>query len=167
MPQSVVIRPFTAPDAPLLVSLITELATYERMTHKLTLTPDKLVRWLLGDQAAAEGWIAEIDGTPAGYTVCFLKFSTFKAEPKLYLEDIFVKSDMRGRGVGEMLMRHVAKIAVARGCTSMEWSVLNWNEPAIGFYRRLGATAEEPEWTQYGVSGATLAQLAGIGATGT
>jgi GNAT superfamily N-acetyltransferase len=161
MPHSVVIRGFSESDAPVLVSLITELATYERMTHKLTATPEKLVRWMLGPRPVAEGLIAELDGKPAGYAVFFLKFSTFKAEPKLYLEDIFVKPELRGLGVGESLMRHVANIALQRGCTVMEWSVLNWNEPAIGFYRRLGATPGEPEWTQYGVSGATLAQLAG------
>jgi len=166
MSSSIIIRPFTAPDAPLLVSLITELATYERMTQKLTVTPDKLVRWLLGDRPVAEGWIAEVDGKPSGYAVYFLKFSTFKAEPKLYLEDIFVKPEQRGHGIGEALMRHVAKIAVERGCTVMEWSVLNWNEPAIGFYRRLGAVPDEPEWTQYSVAGATLAQLAGVPGNG-
>ena len=161
MSAPVVIRAFTESDAPMMVSLITELATYERMTKKLTVTPDRLVRWMLGERPVADGWIAEVDGKPVGYAVYFMKFSTFKAEPKLYLEDIFVKPEARGLGIGEALMRHVARIAVERGCTAMEWSVLNWNEPAIGFYRRLGATPDEPEWTQYGVSGATLAQLAG------
>lgn len=147
-------------DAPVLLDMFKGLAEYERLTHKLTATVADLNRWLLSDHPVAHTLIAEVDGQSVGYAIYFPTFSTFRGRPKMYLEDIFVRPSHRGKGIGEALMRRVAAAAVQRGCYRLEWSVLDWNEPAIGFYRSLGAEADAKEWTIYAVADDALAQLA-------
>ncbi len=158
--HAVMIRDAVADDAALLVTLIKELAEYERLTHKLKLTAESLKRWLWGPDAAARAVIAEADGAPAGYAVFFRTFSTFRGQPGMYLEDIFVRPALRGRGIGEALMRHVANVAKVEECSGLQWVVLNWNQPAIEFYQRLGAKPDAPEWTTYSLDSEGLNRLA-------
>ena len=145
------IRTAIADDAPLVLAFIRELAAYERLSDEVIATEDDLRRTLFGEPAHAGCRIAEIDGRPAGFALFFFSYSTFLGRPGLYLEDLFVRPEFRGRGVGRTVLSDLARIAVERGCGRMEWSVLDWNEPAIGFYRRLGATAMD-EWTTYRLS---------------
>lgn len=164
MPLS--IDPATAGDVPLLVQFIRELAAYERLETQVVATDGDLRRWLFGERPVAEAVIAREDGAPVGFALYFPVFSTFLGRPGLYLEDLFVREAARGRGVGRALLGHVAKVAVDRGWGRVDWSVLEWNEPAIAFYRRLGA---EPmtEWRVWRLSGEPLARLgAGGGRTG-
>lgn len=156
----VAIRPARPDDAVVLMDMIKGLAEYERLTDKFRTTAEDLQRWLLCDNAPAQTLIAEIDDQAVGYGVFFTTFSTFRGRPKMYLEDIFVRPSHRGKGIGEALLRHVAHIAAQRGCFRLEWSVLDWNEPAIAFYKSLGASPEAREWTIFGVSDEALAQLA-------
>ena len=147
-------------DAAALMDMIKGLAEYERLTQKLTTTADDLKRWLLCENAVSQTLIAEVDRQAVGYAVYFPTFSTFRGRPKMYLEDIFVRPSHRGMGVGEALLRRVAAAATARGCYRLEWSVLDWNEPAIGFYRSLGASPDHKEWTIFSVCDEALTQLA-------
>lgn len=153
------IRSATRADVPLILALITELAEYERLSHEVRATEAQLTQWLFGPSPKAEVIIGEVHGEPCGFALFFHTFSTFLAKPGIYLEDLYVKPDKRGLGLGEALLRHLAVIAVERGCGRLEWAVLDWNEPAIGFYRRLGAKPMD-EWTVYRVTGDSLAQLA-------
>jgi GNAT superfamily N-acetyltransferase len=152
------IRPATSADVPLVLSLIKELAEYERLSHVVVATETDLVRHLFGQRPAAEVLIAEAEGGSVGFALFFTNFSTFLARPGIYLEDLYVRPAFRGRGIGAALLRRLAGIAVERGCGRLEWSVLDWNEPAIGFYKRLGA---EPmaEWTVFRVAGDALESL--------
>ncbi len=154
------IRPAVAADAPLIFRFITELAEYERLAHAVAATPETLAGALFGAHPFAEVVIAEHAGEPAGFALFFHNFSTFVGRPGLYLEDLFVSPDKRGMGVGRALLRHLARIAVQRGCGRMEWSVLDWNAPAIGFYRGLGAVPME-EWTVFRLDGEALETLGG------
>jgi GNAT superfamily N-acetyltransferase len=154
------IRPATRGDVPLILALIGELAEYERLTHEVTATAAQLDQWLFGAQPKAEVLIGEVDGAPCGFALFFHNFSTFLAKPGIYLEDLYVRPAMRGRGLGAALLGRLAQIALERGCGRLEWAVLDWNQPAIGFYQRLGA-APMNEWTVYRLTGETLAQLAG------
>lgn len=153
------IRSATRADVSLILALIKELAEYERLTHEVIATEAHLSQWLFGPTPKAEVIIGEVQGEPCGFALFFHNFSTFLAKPGIYLEDLYVKPDKRGLGLGEALLRHLAEIAVERGCGRLEWAVLDWNEPAIGFYQRLGAKAMD-EWTVYRVTGDSLAQLA-------
>jgi GNAT superfamily N-acetyltransferase len=154
------IQPATAADVSLLLRLITALAEYERLTHQVVATEVALRETLFGPDPVAHAVIAYADEEPAGFALWFYNYSTFLARPGLYLEDLFVLPAWRARGIGKRLLAHLAGIAVARGCGRMEWSVLDWNEPALGFYRRLGAEVME-EWRMCRLTGETLTVLGG------
>ena len=158
-PAMLSIRPATRVDVPLILALIKELAEYERLSHEVSATEPQLTEWLFGPTPKAEVIVGEVNGEPCGFALFFHNFSTFLAKPGIYLEDLYVKPDKRGLGLGEALLRDLAAIAVERGCGRLEWAVLDWNEPAIGFYRRLGARPMH-EWTVHRVAGDSLAQLA-------
>ncbi len=156
---SITLRTATRADIPQILAFIRGLAEYEKLAHEAVATPALLERHLFGDRPAAEVVIAEADGVPAGFALFFHSFSTFLGQPGLYLEDLFVLPSHRGLGLGKRLMVHLARLAVERGCGRFEWSVLDWNTPAIDFYRRLGATGLDA-WTVQRVSGAALQALA-------
>lgn len=153
------IRPGRAADAEALANLIRALAVYERLEQFARLTPGALRDHLFGPHPAAETLVAEVAGKPVGYALYFTTFSTFRAQPGLYLEDVFVEPEYRGRGIGKALMAAVARVGVERGCGRLEWSVLDWNASAIGFYRALGAEALD-QWTVYRVADGPLERLA-------
>lgn len=153
------IRPARRDDVPVILALIRALAEYERLADQCRADAASLEATLFGERPAAEVLIAEVDGAAAGFALFFHNYSTFLARPGLYLEDLFVQPEHRGLGVGRRLMAALARIAVARGCGRFEWSVLDWNAPAIGFYRRLGAIGMDG-WTVQRVSGEALQRLA-------
>lgn len=158
-----VLRPAVAADAELVLAFVRELAEYERLSHAVTADAAALRETLFGARPAAEVVIAEFEGAPAGFALFFTSYSTFLARPGIYLEDLFVRPAFRGKGIGRALLAHLAGIATARRCGRLEWSVLDWNEPAIGFYRGLGAQPMD-EWTVYRVEGAAIGRLAAEGA---
>jgi GNAT superfamily N-acetyltransferase len=149
----------TVHDVPLLLSLIRALAEYERMSDAVVATEARLRDALFGTNPSAEAAIARVERDAVGFALWHQNYSTFLAKPGLYLEDLFVLPDWRGRGVGAALLGHLARIALERDYGRMEWSVLNWNEPAIGFYRRIGAKPMD-EWTVYRLTGDDLRRLA-------
>jgi GNAT superfamily N-acetyltransferase len=153
------IRSARPEDTPLIASLIRELAEYEKAPNAAIATEDQLRATLFGPGRRAEALLAFEDSDPVGYAVFFHNYSTWLGRAGLYLEDLFVRPQARGRGHGRRLLSHVAAIAVDRDCRRMEWSVLDWNSPAIGFYRALGASAMD-EWTVYRLAGDSLASLA-------
>jgi GNAT superfamily N-acetyltransferase len=152
------IRPAERQDVPLVADLIRQLAKFEKLEHEVVLTDDLLVAGLFGARPYAEAVIAEEDGQPIGFALFFHTFSTFLARPGIYLEDLFVLPDQRGRGVGRALLGHLAHLALERGCGRLEWAVLNWNQEAIRFYERLGARPNS-EWTVYRLAGEALRAL--------
>lgn len=154
------IRPATEADVPLILRFIRELAEYERLLHEVVATEDGLRATLFGPRPAAEVVIAEADGEPLGFALFFHNYSTFLAQPGLYLEDLYVRPEARGRGTGRALLAHLARLARERGCGRLEWWVLDWNESAIRFYRSLGAQPMD-EWTVFRLAGPDLARLAG------
>lgn len=156
---AIVIRAATRADVPAILAFIRELAEYEKLAHEAVADEAGLAEQLFGATPRAEVLIAEVDGTAAGFALFFHTFSTFLGKPGLYLEDLFVRPAFRGRGLGKRLMLRLARIAVERGCGRFEWSVLDWNTPAIGFYRSLGATGMD-DWTVQRVSGDALRALA-------
>src|SRR5262249_1117805 len=143
----------------ILVNLIRELAVYEKLEQHAQATPDDLQRHLFGARPAARAILAEVDDGVVGFALWFTTFSTFCGKPGLYLEDLFVKPEYRGRGIGKALLAAVARQAVLEGCARLEWSVLDWNADAIGFYRALGARPMG-DWTVYRIDDEALAQLA-------
>lgn len=145
-------------DVPLILDMVRKLAAYEKIPHSVTATENDLHETLFGPQPAAEAAIGYVGDDPAGITVFFTTYSTFLARRGIYLEDIFVEEQHRGAGLGKALLAYVAHLAVERGCARLEWSVLNWNEPAIGFYRSLGANPMD-EWTVYRLTGEPLDKL--------
>jgi len=147
-------------DAAVLLALIRALAHYERLTHLVVGTEAQLGEELFGARPVIEAVVGWEDGRAVGFALYFHNFSTFLARRGLYLEDLFVTPEARGRGYGKALMRHVARVAVERECGRFEWSVLDWNQPAIDFYRALGAEVL-PDWRICRVSGAALAALGG------
>ena len=153
------IRPATADDVPLIRQLIAELAEYERLADAAVATDDGLREQLFSAQPAAEVLIGEVDGEAAGFALFFHNFSTFLGKRGLYLEDLFVRPAFRGSGLGRHLMASLARIAVQRDCGRFKWSVLDWNAPAIGFYRTLGAVGMD-EWTVQRLEGEALHALA-------
>jgi GNAT superfamily N-acetyltransferase len=157
--MSFVIRPCCPDDAETLVALVRELATYEHLEAFARATPDDFRAHLFGPRPAAEAILAEVGGSPVGFALFFSTFSTFRGQAGIYLEDVFVRPEHRGRGIGKALLAYVAQVAVARGCGRLEWSVLDWNAPAIGFYRALGARPLD-EWTVYRIDDEPLARLA-------
>ena len=152
------VRPAVAADAPLVLRFIRELADYEHLGDQVTASEAGVRETLFGARPAAEALIATLDGAPAGFAVFFHNYSTFLARPGIYLEDLFVTPALRRRGVGRALFLQVAKLAVARGCGRFEWSVLDWNQPAIAFYRSLGA-APLSDWTIFRLTGEALTRL--------
>jgi GNAT superfamily N-acetyltransferase len=153
------IRPARVEDVPVILGLIRELATYERAPDEVTATEEQLVDVLFGEKPVAEVLLAFEEKSPVGFAVFFHNFSTWLGRPGLYLEDLFVKPDKRGKGFGRALLVDLAKIARDRGCGRMEWAVLDWNEPAIKFYRSLGAKPME-EWTVFRLTYDGIAKLA-------
>jgi GNAT superfamily N-acetyltransferase len=154
------IRPATESDVPLILAFIRALAEYERLAHACVATEEQVRATLFGAHRYAEVLIAEEEGTAVGFALFFHNYSTFLAQPGIYLEDLFVKPEARGKGVGRALLARLAAIALERNCGRLEWSVLDWNEPAIRFYESLGAVAMD-EWTVYRVTGDALAELSG------
>ena len=154
------IRPATEADLGTIEELIRALAEYERMADEVVMTGELLRQNLFGERPYAEVLIAEVDGEAAGFALFFHNFSTFVGRPGIYLEDLFVKPEHRAKGFGKALLKRLAEIAVERGCGRMEWAVLDWNEPAIGFYRKLGARPND-DWTVFRLAGESLRNLAG------
>lgn len=157
--RHIVLRPARREDVPQILAFIRALAEYERLAHEVVADEAGLAAQLFGPRPAAEVVLAEVDGRPAGFALFFHNFSTFLGRPGLYLEDLFVLPEHRGLGLGQRLMAYLARLAVERGCGRFEWSVLDWNAPAIAFYRRLGAVGME-EWTVQRLSGEALQRLA-------
>lgn len=157
--SSLRLRPAEAADVPVLLGFIRKLAEYERLSHECVATEAALTATMFGPRPWAEAVLAEWAGVPAGFALFFHNYSTFLARPGLYLEDVFVLPEHRGRGIGKALLRHLAKLAVERGCGRFEWSVLDWNEPSIAFYRSLGAVPMS-DWTVMRVTGKALERLA-------
>lgn len=153
------IKPATVADVPLILAFINKLAVYEKLAHKVVATEASLRESLFGAHRYAEVVIGYYRTEPVCFALFFHNFSTFLAQPGLYLEDLYVDEAVRGKGFGKALLVYLAKLAQARGCGRLEWSVLNWNEPAITFYRNLGA-APMDEWTVYRLTGAALESLA-------
>ena len=154
-----VLRFATAEDVGLIIDFIRQLADYEEMKDEVVTEEDRLRQSLFGERRVAEVVIASYEGEPAGFALFFHNFSTFLGQPGIYLEDLFVIPELRGHGIGRILLSFLARLAVERGCGRLEWWVLDWNEPAIRFYERLGAKPMD-EWTVYRVTGDTLRELA-------
>lgn len=157
--QTLEIRPARASDVPVILQLIRDLATYERAPNEVTATEKGLTEVLFGEKPAAEVLLAFENETAVGFAVFFHNFSTWLGRPGLYLEDLFVRPEDRGKGYGRALLIQLAKIARDRGCGRMEWAVLDWNEPAIEFYRKLGAKPMD-EWTVFRLARDGIAKLA-------
>jgi GNAT superfamily N-acetyltransferase len=158
-PNEFIIRPAHVEDAPLILELIRDLATYERAPNEVTATEEQLVDVLFGERPVAEVLLAFEGKSPVGFAVFFYNFSTWLGRPGLYLEDLFVKPEKRGKGYGRALLVELAKIARDRECGRMEWAVLDWNETAIKFYRALGAKPMD-EWTVFRLTRDGIARLA-------
>ncbi len=159
MATSFAIRTATEADVPVIASLIRELAEYERAPHEAIATEEGLRDVLFGERPAAEVLLALENEEAVGFAVYFFNFSTWLGRPGLYLEDLFVRPTLRGKGYGRALLQRLAQIAHARGCGRMEWAVLDWNEPAIGFYKKLGAQPLD-EWTVFRLTADGIARLA-------
>lgn len=157
-----IVRQATPADVPTILRFVRDLAEYEREPDAVEATEPMLHDALFGATPAAEAVIAEADGQPIGFALFFHNFSTWKGRRGLYLEDLYVTPEARGSGAGRALLAHLAALALDRGCARFEWSVLDWNAPAIGFYRAIGAVGME-EWTVQRLEGAALARLAGRG----
>lgn len=158
--MSLSIRSATRVDISLIGQFIRDLAEYEKLAHAVRFDEAVMVQKLFGPRPYAEVLIGEIDGTPQGFALFFHNFSTFEGRPGIYLEDLFVRPDARGSGLGKALLARLAALAVERDCARLEWSVLDWNTPAIDFYKALGAKMMD-EWTVMRVDGAALSELAG------
>ena len=159
MASQLVLRPATPSDVLVLFSLIQALAEYEKLSHAVTGNADALKEYLFGSRRYAEAIIVEYRGETAGFALFFHNFSTFLTQPGIYLEDLFVMPEYRRLGIGKAILSYLAQLAVARGCGRLEWSVLDWNEPAIAFYRCMGASVLD-EWRICRVTGESLTQLA-------
>jgi GNAT superfamily N-acetyltransferase len=156
------IRSATEDDVSLILALIKELAGYERLSHEVVATEEALRDSLFGERRVAEALLGYLGGDPAGFALFFHNFSTFLGRPGIYLEDLYVRPEFRGAGVGRALLVHIAGLARDRNCGRLEWSVLDWNEPAIGFYESIGASPVSG-WTVYRVTGEALEELAARG----
>lgn len=154
------IEPATERDVPLILAFIRELAEYERLSREVVASEERLLETLFGARPAAEAVIAYDGGRPVGFALYFASYSTFLARPGLYLEDLFVKPEARGRGIGRRLLRYLARVTVERNWGRLEWRVLDWNETAIRFYHGLGAQPLD-DWTVFRLTGSALENLAG------
>ena len=153
------VRGATEGDVPLILSFIRELAEYEKLSREVVATEEELRTNLFGERPFAEVLIAEYDADPAGFALFFHNFSTFLGKPGIYLEDLYVRPEFRGAGIGRILLAHLARLAKDRGCGRLEWWVLDWNAPSIGFYEKIGAVAMD-DWTVYRLVGGALDDLA-------
>jgi GNAT superfamily N-acetyltransferase len=158
--REITLRPATRSDLPQVLSFIRELAVYERLEHEVTASEADLDAALFGPRPHAEVVFACLDGAPVGFALFFHNFSTFIGRPGIYLEDLYVRPEARGLGIGKRLLAWLARTALERGCSRLDWAVLDWNAPSIGFYRGLGAVALD-EWTTFRLSGEALERLAG------
>ncbi|MCE5245043.1 MAG: GNAT family N-acetyltransferase [Syntrophobacteraceae bacterium] len=154
------IRLATVADVPLILSLIRELAVYEKLEHAVTATEEDLRETLFVPRAYAEVLLGSMNGKPEAYALFFHSYSTFLGRQGMYLEDLYVRPHARGRGLGKTMLLHLARLAVERGCKRLEWAVLDWNKPAIDFYRSLGAEPLD-EWTVFRLTGNTLESISG------
>ena len=152
------ITPAAESDAALILEFIRALAEYEKLGHEVVATEEKLRRTLFSSKPSAEAVLAYWNGECAGFALFFTSYSTFLAQPGIYLEDLFVKPHLRGKGIGFGLLKHLSKLAVERDCGRLEWGVLDWNEPSIKFYKKLGAVPMD-EWTKYRLAGDALKAL--------
>ena len=159
VPDLLSLRPASESDVPVILRFIEKLAEYEKLSHEVVATEAALRKYLFGARPMAEVILAYWGGEAVGFALFFYNFSTFLARPGIYLEDLFVDVEHRGKGIGKALLRRLAQIARERGCGRLEWSVLDWNEPSIQFYRGLGAVAKD-EWTTYRLAGEALEKLA-------
>ena len=158
--MTLAIRPATPADLALIAQFIRDLADYEKLAHEVRFDEAGLGEKLFGPRPYAEVVIGEIDGNPQGFALFFHNFSTFEGRPGVYLEDLFVRPEARGSGLGKALLAHLARLCIERDCARLEWSVLDWNTPSIGFYKSLGARMMD-EWTAMRVDGDALTGLAG------
>jgi GNAT superfamily N-acetyltransferase len=159
MTEAITIRPATEHDVPLIKGFIRDLAVYERLEHEMVATDEDLRKTLFGERRYAEVVFACVDGDPVGFALFFHNYSTFLGKPGIYLEDLFVRPEARGRGIGKRLLAWLAQATVERDCGRLEWSVLDWNEPSIAFYRNLGAVLKD-EWQIFRLTGDALNALA-------
>tara|TARA_R100001039_G_C1846168_1_gene106438 strand:- start:871 stop:1383 length:513 start_codon:yes stop_codon:yes gene_type:complete len=159
MNEKLVIRPAAINDVPVILAFVRELAIYEKLLHEVVATEALFAEHLFGERPVAEVIIAEWEHKPVGFALFFHNFSTFLGVPGIYLEDLFVLTDMRGKGIGKALLTHLAAITRERNCGRLEWSVLDWNEPAIQFYRSIGAVPMD-DWTVQRLTGDALDALA-------
>lgn len=159
MKNKIEIKHATSSDIPLVLSLIKELAEYEKLSHEVIATEDDLKNTLFGQRSAAEIIIGYLNDIPVGFALFFHNYSTFLGRSGIYLEDLYVKEDIRGNGVGQKMLGYIAGIAKERNCGRLEWSVLDWNKPAINFYKSVGAKPMD-EWTVYRLTGEALDKFA-------
>lgn len=157
--NSLEIKTVTKNDIPLVLEFIRELAEYERMADQVVASEKSIEQSLFGESPVAEAFMGRVNNEPVAFAIIFHNYSTFVSKPGLYLEDLFVKPEERGKGYGKTMLRFLAKLAVERGCGRFEWAVLDWNKPAVDFYKSLGAEAMD-EWTVYRLSGEALANMA-------
>lgn len=163
-PSTHTLRAATPQDLPAIVGLIRELADFEKLTHLVVVTPESLQPHLFGPRPAAEALVAEVSGTVVAFALFFTNFSTFLGQPGLYLEDLYVQPAHRGTGIGKALLQQLGALAVQRGCGRFEWTVLDWNESAIRFYKQMGADVMT-QWQICRVTGPALQAYARPGAT--
>lgn len=157
--MTISIRPATEQDCALILRFITELAVYEKAADQVEATVETLASSLFGPGTPARALICEADGQPVGYAIYFFNYSTWQARKGLYLEDLYVSPASRGIGAGKRLLRHLARVAIEEGCGRFEWSVLDWNQPAIDFYQSIGARPQA-EWVRYRMHGEALTGFA-------
>lgn len=157
--RALTVRGAAAADVSVILAFIRELALYEHLEHEVVATEADVHAALFGPRPYAEVALACLDGRPVGFALYFHNFSTFVGKPGIYLEDLYVRPAARGLGAGKLLFAYLAKTALERGCARLDWAVLDWNEPSIGFYRSLGAI-DQSEWTTYRLDGAALTRLA-------
>jgi len=155
----VTIRTACIADVNVILNFIKELAVYEKLLHEVVATEELLRSTLFGERKIAEVLLAEYKGEPAGFALFFHNFSTFVGKPGIYLEDLFVKPNLRGKGIGKLLLTYLGKIALERDCGRIEWAVLDWNEPSIRFYKNLGAKSLN-DWRIFRVTGEAISNLA-------
>lgn len=161
MSHTPVIRDARAGDAPLILSFIRELAEYEKLLHEVVASEGDLRETLFGASPKAFAMIAECDGKPAGFALCFYNYSTFQGKPGIYLEDLYVRPEFRGRGLGKMFFQHLAQRALKENCGRIQWWVLNWNEPSIEFYKSMKAVPMN-EWTVFRLEGQSIKDVANM-----
>tara|TARA_Y100000815_G_scaffold275347_1_gene312993 strand:- start:607 stop:1086 length:480 start_codon:yes stop_codon:yes gene_type:complete len=156
---NILIKRATKVDVPLILSFIQELAEFENLSHEVQATESQLLETLFSENPKAEVIIAYLEENPVGFALFFHNYSTFLAKAGIYLEDLYVKPQARGKGIGKLLLQYLARLAIERGCGRLEWWVLNWNKSAIKFYQKVGAVPMD-EWTVHRVTGAALEKLA-------